>query len=114
MDVLHFGVVFISVFFSFAVAGIIIFGRDVEDFTTPIRAANTCFRSMMGDFDWDAIIVVGRVEASCWFIGFMLMIVMLLLNMLLAIVMDAYSEQKAAIGLVMCFSLGYLNYTRNL
>jgi hypothetical protein len=98
VDLLHFLVVFMSVMFSFGTSGVILFGRDIDGFTHPLRAFTSCFNTMMGDFDWDELNNIGRFEAGCWFFGFMIMIVVLLLNMLLAIVMDAYSEQKAAIG----------------
>lgn len=94
VDLVHFLLVFLSIFFSYAVAGIVLFGREVDGFTTPGRAVVTCFRTMMGDFDWDELSQVGRWEAGVWFITFMIIIVLLMLNMLLAIVMDAYSEQK--------------------
>merc|ERR1719310_2188530 len=52
----------------------------------------------MGDWDWDGLAVVGRDLAGIWLWTFLIMIVMLMLNMLLAIVMDAYSELKASVG----------------
>jgi len=97
-DMAHFLLVFLSVFLTFAVAGVILFGRAVPDFTRFVLSVNSCFRIMMGDFDWDSYLTIGRGEAFAWFGGFMVGIVLLLLNMLLAIVMDAYSEQKALIG----------------
>merc|ERR1719162_99968 len=53
---------------------------------------------MMGDFDWEELLEAGRFFAGVWFLTFVVIIVMLMLNMLLAIVMDAYSEQKARLG----------------
>eukprot|EP00746_Dinoflagellata_sp_MGD_P145113 gnl/MRDRNA2_/MRDRNA2_77764_c0_seq1.p1 gnl/MRDRNA2_/MRDRNA2_77764_c0~~gnl/MRDRNA2_/MRDRNA2_77764_c0_seq1.p1 ORF type:complete len:1096 (+),score=233.83 gnl/MRDRNA2_/MRDRNA2_77764_c0_seq1:65-3352(+) len=98
IDLVHFLLVFSSVFLTYAVAGVVLFGREVDSFTTFGRAVNTCFRCMMGDFDWDAMSVVGRVDAGIWFWTFMIIVVLLMLNMLLAIVMDAYSEVKMKVG----------------
>lgn len=98
VDLAHFLIVFGAVFMTAVTAGIIIFGRDVDGFTHAMLAFNTCFRTMMGDFDWDELIQVGRIEGGSWFLAFMVMIVILLLNMLLAIVMDAYSTEKEKIG----------------
>merc|ERR1719326_654198 len=53
---------------------------------------------MMGDFDWTVMGATGRVVAGIWFWIFMILIVLLMLNMLLAIVMDAYSEVKQQAG----------------
>lgn len=96
VDLLHFLLVFVTVFASYAIAGVALFGREVGDFTTFQRAINCCFRAMLGDFDWDDLSSIGRAEAGIWFWTFMILISMLMLNMLLAIVMDAYSEVKAA------------------
>merc|ERR1719387_3042703 len=53
---------------------------------------------MMGDFDWEEINVVGRYEAFCWFATFNIVVVLLMLNMLLAIVMNAYDSVKQSLG----------------
>jgi hypothetical protein len=50
---------------------------------------------MLGDFDWDELETVGRAKAGTWFVLFMIFVNILLLNMLLAIVMDAYSDVKS-------------------
>merc|ERR1719321_1094776 len=47
VDMLHFLLVFLSVFMTYAVAGVLLFGREVDDFTTYPRAINACFRHMM-------------------------------------------------------------------
>mmetsp|Transcript_60169 Transcript_60169/g.105411 ORF Transcript_60169/g.105411 Transcript_60169/m.105411 type:complete len:1208 (+) Transcript_60169:107-3730(+) len=98
VDLIHFLLVFASIFMTYAIAGVVLFGREVDGFTNLSRATNTCFRCMMGDFDWEELQKVGRIEAGIWFVTFMVIIVLIMLNMLLAIVMDAYSEQKQAIG----------------
>jgi len=97
-DLIHFLLVFISVFLTYVIAGIVLFGREVDNFTNFNRSVITSFRAMMGDFDWDAMMRVGRPEAFTWFFTFMVTIVLLLMNMLLAIVMDSYQEQKAIVG----------------
>merc|ERR1711904_537481 len=42
-DLLHFMLVFCSVFVSFAISGVVLFGREVYGFTTFPRAMNSCF-----------------------------------------------------------------------
>merc|ERR1712232_1413647 len=53
---------------------------------------------MGGIFDWDEMKVVGRVEAGVYFWTFIVISSMILLNMLLAIVMDAYGAVKSQIS----------------
>merc|ERR1719451_170305 len=59
---------------------------------------NTVFRIMLGDFDWETMNIIGRPQAAAWFWSFMWLVNMVMLNMLLAIVMDVYTEVKGGIG----------------
>lgn len=81
-----------------AVNAILLFGQDIEDFSTIDRAFHTCFRAMVGDWDWVAMVAVGRVYAGVWFWIFQLVMVIILLNMLLAVLMDSYGTVKQDAG----------------
>lgn len=70
----------------------------VDDFATVPRAVHHCFRALLGDFDWDELRVVGRVAAAGWLVCFVVVVPILLLNMLLAILLDAYEIVKARMG----------------
>ena len=52
----------------------------------------------MSDFDWDDMYIVGRVPAGILFWPFLILMNMTLLNILLAILMDAYSMVKSESG----------------
>merc|ERR1719272_2896645 len=75
----------------------ILFGQEQEDFTNIGRAVNSVFRIMGGDWDWDELSVVGRQTAGFWFWGFIWLVNLIMLNMLLAIVMDVYTQVKGTI-----------------
>jgi len=94
IDIIHFFIVFSSVYFCMTVNSVLFFGQDNIDFSTLDRALHSCFRAMLGDWDWDGMRGIGRLKAFAWFFLFMLVMVLVLLNMLLAIVMDAYSNVK--------------------
>jgi hypothetical protein len=94
-DMLHFFIVFLSVYVCMMVNSILFFGQDVQEFGSVPRAIHSCFRAMFGDWDWDAMKEIGFVKAQIWFWLFMIIMVLILLNMLLAIVMDAYTEVKS-------------------
>mmetsp|Transcript_10858 Transcript_10858/g.24910 ORF Transcript_10858/g.24910 Transcript_10858/m.24910 type:complete len:1047 (-) Transcript_10858:32-3172(-) len=94
VDLLHFMLVFTSIFVTLAISGLVLFGRRLEHFTTFPRAVNTVFRLMLGDFDWEALRQVSMVEGACWLVITITIMNLLLLNMVLAIVMDGYSEVK--------------------
>lgn len=97
-DLLHFLFVFCSVFFAFVISGVILFGRDYYGFVSFPRAMNTCFRLLMGEIDFDGMRTIGRVEAGFWLWCFLIIIVLLMMNMLLAIIMDHYGEVKNQAG----------------
>merc|ERR1719253_137766 len=65
-DLFHFSIVFLSVFVTFTICGIVLFGREVGSFTTWTRATISCFRIMLGDIDWEELSAIGRTEASIW------------------------------------------------
>eukprot|EP00929_Paragymnodinium_shiwhaense_P018999 TRINITY_DN13093_c0_g1_i1.p1 TRINITY_DN13093_c0_g1~~TRINITY_DN13093_c0_g1_i1.p1 ORF type:complete len:956 (+),score=180.44 TRINITY_DN13093_c0_g1_i1:259-3126(+) len=94
-DIVHFLLVFVSVFMAYVLATQVIFGLQLDGFETTMRAFVTCFRIAMGDFDFEELESVGRVEAAMWFCTFQIVIVQLMLNMLMAIIMDAYAHQAA-------------------
>jgi len=95
VDLIHFCIVFMCVFLCLVVNSILFFGQDVQDFSTFPRAVNSCFRAMFGDWNFDEMMEIGLIKAQIWFWIFMLIMVLILLNMLLAVIMDAYKEEKA-------------------
>jgi len=94
VDLIHFMLVFCSIFLTLCISGFVLFGRRVEMFETFPRAINTVFRMMLGDFDWEAIRVTGYLDGLAWLMVSLCILNLLLLNMILAIVMDGYSEVK--------------------
>ncbi|CAJ1333623.1 unnamed protein product [Effrenium voratum] len=94
-DLMHFGIIFISVFVTFVFMAMGFFGRTVEGYGNFQIAFVTLFRSLMGDSDFDSMEdQVGRVIAGIFHITFMLTMLLILLNMLIAIIMDVYAETK--------------------
>merc|ERR1719359_1104221 len=63
-----------------------------------IDLMHLCFLLLMGAIDWEAISTIGRLEAGIWMWCFFIIVVLLMLNMILAIVMDAYAEVKENAG----------------
>jgi len=53
---------------------------------------------MLGDFDWDRLRTVGRLPAAVWFWFFTFLMVQIMLNMLLAIIMETYMEVKGRVS----------------
>lgn len=97
-DLFHFMIVFLSVFGTFVICGIVLFGREVESFSTVPRAIMTCLRMVLGDVDWGEVSEIGRREAAVWLWSFIIVVVLLMLNMILAIIMDNYEDVKNETG----------------
>eukprot|EP00746_Dinoflagellata_sp_MGD_P002407 gnl/MRDRNA2_/MRDRNA2_104670_c0_seq1.p1 gnl/MRDRNA2_/MRDRNA2_104670_c0~~gnl/MRDRNA2_/MRDRNA2_104670_c0_seq1.p1 ORF type:complete len:944 (+),score=196.65 gnl/MRDRNA2_/MRDRNA2_104670_c0_seq1:76-2907(+) len=95
IDLIHFFVVWFLVFMAYAIAGMQIFGRRMHQFADLKAALNQCFVIMLGDFDWDEIGAEHPATAGVWFWSFTILISMIILNMIMAIIMDTYTEVKA-------------------
>eukprot|EP00929_Paragymnodinium_shiwhaense_P012052 TRINITY_DN11866_c0_g2_i1.p1 TRINITY_DN11866_c0_g2~~TRINITY_DN11866_c0_g2_i1.p1 ORF type:complete len:986 (-),score=265.15 TRINITY_DN11866_c0_g2_i1:256-3213(-) len=93
-DLFHFFVIFFSVYLSFAISGSIFFGRAVQAFGSFDRSLTSCFRILLGDLMWDELRQIGVWEAASWLTLYIILVVMVLLNMLLAIIMDHYMTNK--------------------
>lgn len=97
-DMLHFGIVLSAVVFTLCLDAVLLFGRDIQDFGTLARSFHSCFRMMFGDWDWAPMERVNRFYAVVWFLIFMVLVVIILLNMMLAIIMDNYMSVKKHSG----------------
>jgi len=96
--IFHFGVVFFTVFIVFAAAAVTLWGEENVDFANFPRALHTTFRLLLGDFDWEELHDIGRPQAYIWFWSFNWLVNLIMLNMLLAIVLDEYGQVKTGIG----------------
>lgn len=94
-DLIHFGIVFISVFLTFAFSAMVLFGRRLTDFSSFTKSLGTCFAIICGEFDWIQMRGQNELTTIIWFWSFMVIVFLVLLNMVLAIVMDVYTEVRA-------------------
>lgn len=94
LDLVHYGVVFFSIFCVYATSAELLFGLNHSDFATFWRSMTSVFRILLGDFDWDQLKQGGRLQANVWFWSFSLLVNLIMMNMLMAIIMDVYAEVK--------------------
>ncbi|KAK1930202.1 Polycystic kidney disease 2-like 1 protein [Phytophthora citrophthora] len=87
-----FFVVFIVIFVTFAVSGTILFGDRVEGFSSLETAMETCINMLFGNFDYTSIQGLFAPVCMFYYWGYMIVVSLVLLNMMLAIVLDAYAE----------------------
>eukprot|EP00929_Paragymnodinium_shiwhaense_P071407 TRINITY_DN36304_c0_g3_i1.p1 TRINITY_DN36304_c0_g3~~TRINITY_DN36304_c0_g3_i1.p1 ORF type:complete len:1141 (+),score=286.35 TRINITY_DN36304_c0_g3_i1:159-3581(+) len=110
IDLLHFLIVFAAMFMIAAVAGVVLFGRETKSFTTLGNAMMSCLCFMLGEFEWEEIVRVGRVEASTWFMTFMLVSELIMLTVLLAMLLKAYRDATDGLhgGMTIWTQVGHL------
>ncbi|XP_062851470.1 polycystin-2-like protein 1 [Trichomycterus rosablanca] len=93
-DIMGFAVMFFIVFFAYAQLGYLLFGTQVESFSTFNKCIFTQFRIILGDFDYDGIEQANRILGPIYFFTYVFFVFFVLLNMFLAIINDTYSEVK--------------------
>lgn len=90
----HFLIVFLIIFFNYALGGFLLFGGSLEQWSRLGKATGSTFRALVGDFAFEEMQYVAPVSSLVWFWTFMLLMGLIMLNMLLAIVLDVYNTVK--------------------
>jgi hypothetical protein len=94
-DLIPFFVVMLLFVFAFSYAAVFIFGQKVAKFASFDGTVLVLFNMLLGDFDAEEMEVdTDHIVNFTWFILFYVIGFYLLLNMLLAIIMDAYAVVK--------------------
>ncbi|NXI72724.1 PK2L2 protein, partial [Anseranas semipalmata] len=98
-DIIGFAIMFFIIFFAYAQLGYLVFGSQVEDFSTFQNCIFSQFRIVLGDFNFETI-EVNSILGPIYFISFVFCVFFVLLNMFLAIINDTYSEVKADFAVI--------------
>jgi len=93
-DIIHFFVVFGSIYITFAFGAYFLVGHQLYQWSTLGLAMNSSFRTLMGDFDFLEMVDIAPFSVTVWFWLYMVLMYLILLNMFLAIIMDAYAQVK--------------------
>ncbi|XP_028834029.1 polycystin-2 isoform X2 [Denticeps clupeoides] len=94
-DLIGFAIMFFIIFLAYAQLAYLVFGTQVNDFSTFQACIFTQFRIILGDFDFSEIEEANGVLGPIYFTTFVFFMFFILLNMFLAIINDTYSEVKA-------------------
>jgi hypothetical protein len=95
---MNFGVVMGATLMTFCTSGLLLFGREVAEFENFGRSWVTVLRGTLGDLEYEDLTHTGRATANVWWSVFMILANCVMLNMVLAIIMDAYSTVKESMG----------------
>ncbi|KAM4585529.1 polycystin-2 isoform 1-T1 [Odontesthes bonariensis] len=94
-DLVGFAIMFFIIFLAYAQLAYLVFGTQVNDFSTFQASVFTQFRIILGDFNFSEIEEANPVLGPVYFTTFVFFIFFILMNMFLAIINDTYSEVKA-------------------
>jgi len=95
IDLLHFFAFFTPTFVAYVISGSLLFGRRLEDFSTIRASIGTCFRILIeNEFEWDLLSEEHFMTTAIWTWSYLLIVVYLMLNMVLAIVLDVYNDVR--------------------
>ncbi|CAH2301373.1 polycystin-2 isoform X1 [Pelobates cultripes] len=93
-DILGFSIMFFIIFLAYAQFAFLVFGTQVDDFSTFQDCILTQFRILLGDFEFNDLEEANRILGPIYFTTFVFFTFFILLNMFLAIISDTYSEVK--------------------
>jgi len=94
-ELLIFFIMFFIVYIGFGVAFNLAFGLLVPEYRTIQVSMLSLLRIIVGDFDFDALLEANRPMAFILFLGYVVLVFFILMNMFLAIIGDAYAEVKS-------------------
>jgi hypothetical protein len=87
-------VVFCMIMFGFTQAHVLMYGHRLKQFQTMASSFFSLIKALLGEFDFDALREANPYMGPAMFIVFIVLSVFVVLNMLIAIISDAYKEAK--------------------
>ena len=97
-DVLHFMMIFLVVFNNFAVGGKILFGPELEGWSTYPQCCASAVMMLMGAANFDQLYGVAPISSTIWYWLFILMMMFLMMNLLTVIIVDHFCQTRDCCG----------------
>jgi len=112
-DFAHFFIIFFTLFLPFTIIGHVLFGNDLEEFSSIGSSFNTGLQVMLGDYEWYVGVMEERslygetaympsgipvIIVFLWFASYMFLVFLVLLNVLLAIIIKHQTEVDSRLG----------------
>uniref|UniRef100_A0A1B6E4N0 Polycystin cation channel PKD1/PKD2 domain-containing protein n=1 Tax=Clastoptera arizonana TaxID=38151 RepID=A0A1B6E4N0_9HEMI len=97
VDILSFSIIICTVFVGFAEYAHLKFGNQVNDWKSLPDSVFSLLRSIVGEFDYAAIERSDPVFGPLFFFAFLFFIFFILINMYLAIIIDAYANVRSEV-----------------
>lgn len=94
MPLVSFTLVFFIVFWGFSQAHTMLFGKTVSSYRSIELSMWTLLRAMLGDFNFDEMFSANRFLGPVFFFTYIVVGVLIILNVVIAIIADAYIEAQ--------------------
>lgn len=96
VDMLHLGVVIAIIFVPYTISGHILFGRQLEEFSTLGGSLGYLLQMLFQrNYEWSMLTEASLIAAGLWVITFMVLVVLVLTNLVLAMVFDIYAHVRS-------------------
>jgi hypothetical protein len=95
---MHLMLIFLVVFNNFAVGGKILFGPELEDWSTYPQCCASAVLLMMGAAKFDQLYEVAPISATIWYWLFILIMMFLMLNLLTVIIVEHFCQTRNTCG----------------
>jgi len=95
-DLLHFFILFFLIFLSYAALALLLFGPHILPYSSVGRVIQSLGEIMLGNFDFGIIFEINPLMSSLLFWTYVILVCITLVNIFLAILIDAYAEAKNA------------------
>lgn len=97
-DLAHLVIVILLIFFAYAMSGHVLFGRRLAEYATFSNAFAKCFQIMMErQYPWDRFTEQDLFTSMFWVWSFLVLVTLVLVNITLAMIFDAYGEVRASV-----------------
>lgn len=94
----HYMLVIIVVFGNFALAGYILFGEQMKEWSTMGKSVSAIMSAFMGELSLSSLSNVSPICAGIWWWCFMILVVSVLVKVLTAAVVQRFIEVRKALG----------------
>eukprot|EP00928_Gymnodinium_smaydae_P065385 TRINITY_DN48540_c0_g1_i1.p1 TRINITY_DN48540_c0_g1~~TRINITY_DN48540_c0_g1_i1.p1 ORF type:complete len:882 (-),score=144.54 TRINITY_DN48540_c0_g1_i1:132-2777(-) len=98
VDVVHFLAIYVTLFANFVIGGRILFGPELEEWSSFSSAASTAVRILMGKFEFERLVEIAPFMASVWFWFFLLSQIFILSNLLISIITEHWATFRKLVG----------------
>eukprot|EP00746_Dinoflagellata_sp_MGD_P128609 gnl/MRDRNA2_/MRDRNA2_62937_c0_seq2.p1 gnl/MRDRNA2_/MRDRNA2_62937_c0~~gnl/MRDRNA2_/MRDRNA2_62937_c0_seq2.p1 ORF type:complete len:522 (-),score=77.83 gnl/MRDRNA2_/MRDRNA2_62937_c0_seq2:106-1671(-) len=97
-DLMYFFVIFSVIFSNFAVTSFLLFNSQLKPWRSIFLSFNECFKILMEDYPFTDMFRVHPFASSLWFWLFMILVYIIVVNMLIAVILDTYTHAKVLLG----------------